>query len=172
MPGISGIEQLNIALDVIEKDPRTWNQSHWAQGSTESPCGTAYCLAGHLCILDGAVPEQPLTVPYWQDCGYESLGAYMDDVLSSEWNALTPQETLEMGLEVQDRTVSELKWPDGTIRSIETEAQRILGVDEETAARLFSGSNSFQDLKDMRDMLTERGGLRRLACLCTACQGT
>ena len=169
MAGISGITQLNIALDVIEKTPEAWNQGDWARGSMESPCGTAYCLAGHLCILDGAKPERPLTMPYWKDAGYESLGAFMDARLSSPWNTLTPQEILREALEIEIVSISELKWPDGTIRDISSEARRILGVDETTAGRLFNASNTLEELKAMRDKLTEKGDLRLPNCGCAAC---
>src|SRR5690348_2084609 len=112
MAGIPGLAQLDIALDVIDKNPETHYQGAWAR-ATE--CGTQFCVAGHIAILDGA-DASGLTQPYWQDAGYDSLGEYLDNYLNSDWDSGTPQEILKRGLEMVGRESDTLIWPDGTER--------------------------------------------------------
>lgn len=44
-----GIELLDQAMSQIISHPETWEQNQWF-------CGTKACLAGHVCLLAGAVP--------------------------------------------------------------------------------------------------------------------
>jgi len=151
MAGIPGIAQLDIALDVINKNPETHDQSAWAR-ATE--CGTQFCVAGHLAILDGA-DASGLTQPAWEDEGYESIGGYMDAYIDYAWDCRTPQQILKDGLSTVGRESDTLVWPDGTERQISDEARRILGVDGRTASALFNGSNTIEEIKRLRNWLAE-----------------
>lgn len=146
MAGIRGINELIMVVDHIEANPETWGQGAWA-------CGTAFCVGGHLCLADGARPEHELVQPHWKEAGADSLGAYMDHVLGSEWNTYSPEEVLWNALETENIEVSELQWPDGSIRHIESEARRILGIDRETANTLFHGCNSLERIKAITEHL-------------------
>lgn len=146
MAGIRGINELIMVVDHIEANPETWGQGAWA-------CGTAFCVGGHICLADGARPEHELVQPWYQSAGYDSLGAYMDDILGSEWNTYSPEEVLWNALEIDNIEVSELQWPDGSIRHIESEARRILGIDQETANLLFNGYNSLERIKAITEHL-------------------
>ena len=146
MAGIRGINELIVVVDHIEANPKTWNQGAWA-------CGTAFCVGGHLCLADGARPEYELVQPHWKDAGYRSIGAYMDEMLDSEWNVYSPEEVLQDALEIENVEVSELQWPDGSIRHIESEARRILGIDRETANALFHGYSSLERIKAITEHL-------------------
>lgn len=147
MTGIPGIAQLDIALDVIEKHPETHNQGTWA-------CGTQFCVAGHLAILDGA-DASGLSKPTWEDRGYESIGSFLDTYLQTSWSKLTPEEILAEGLSDTPIETDTLTWPDGTDRVIYDEARRILGVDKMTAGALFGASNTVKEIKAMRNWLAE-----------------
>lgn len=48
--GLRGRALGRAALAVIRADPASWNQLHW---SVRTPCGTAYCFAGHVARLMG-----------------------------------------------------------------------------------------------------------------------
>lgn len=42
------VEEILRLADYIERTPNEmYNQSMWAEGRKSSPCGTAYCIAGH-----------------------------------------------------------------------------------------------------------------------------
>lgn len=40
------------AIQRIKRHPETWNQRNWH-------CGTAFCMAGHVCLLAGYEPVNP-----------------------------------------------------------------------------------------------------------------
>lgn len=44
---------LRKAIEAIEAEPATWNQSYWAQ---KTDCGTVFCLAGHIAVAAGYPP--------------------------------------------------------------------------------------------------------------------
>lgn len=48
---VDGLARLDAALAYIEQHPEEHRQQTWAW---RTPCGTAYCLAGHVAVQAGA----------------------------------------------------------------------------------------------------------------------
>lgn len=58
--------RLNIELfkkirDRIASIPESYDQDYWVERSTESPCGTVACLAGHTIICNAPTLERGLS---------------------------------------------------------------------------------------------------------------
>jgi hypothetical protein len=54
------LEKLDEAIALIERNPELHKQSYWFS-KTDGGCGTAYCLAGALALLDGWEPAWGLS---------------------------------------------------------------------------------------------------------------
>lgn len=69
------VERLRAVLEHITAHPEEWNQETWAQ---RTPCGTAFCLAGHTVVMAGLKVD-------WDDAedGVSSTvknGSFIDEV--------------------------------------------------------------------------------------------
>lgn len=138
---MANIELLDQVIAKIEAEPETWDQDTWGRAdvfdeTTETACGTAYCVAGHVSIMTGAKPMWRKKVEsYWdneaQEFKYREYW-YFNDVQA----------------------------PDGRFRSVEGYASDQLELDYGDANRLFHHANSFDDIKEMRNMLANGEDLR------------
>lgn len=125
--------------------PSHWNQGVWVQteidgddapievagkpGHEEQPlfanwsCGTAACAAGHISLQDGGRPA----FRYMGDIGpVPFVSEWADDI--HDW--------------VDQLSSSEMFFG-GQLESIDDHARRVLGLDEDQAARLFDGDNDW-----------------------------
>lgn len=74
-----GLERLDAALAHIDAHPEEWFQRNWAlRESTETLCGTSYCLAGWIVVLAGGEPD-------WYRIGDED-DRYWDEAASATLN--------------------------------------------------------------------------------------
>lgn len=109
--------------------PSEWDQSMWLVRKRSATCGTACCLAGKVAMEDGAkpIPRDP-------------------DTTEREWS------------DVEDGNVaSRFRLPDGTVNWVDGYAQRVLGLNDHQADRLFAGSNDLNDVLDViEDIIGER----------------
>lgn len=53
MPHTINIPLLRKTLEHITSNPLEWNQHTWFGLASDSPCGTAGCLAGHAAVFSG-----------------------------------------------------------------------------------------------------------------------
>lgn len=131
------VELLDEIMSFIKAHPQTWLQQSWYgyvdRDTNEerffydietieelNQCGTSFCFAGHVALREG-FPAPPVPV--------STDGSEADD---EEWM----------------RTVkSNDEWPD--YESVESFAQKRLGISSGQAYALFAGDNTMEDLEKM-----------------------
>lgn len=56
-PPMPNLPLLRKVLDHIDAHPDEWNQGAWIQRTATSSCGTAACIAGWACLINGDQPD-------------------------------------------------------------------------------------------------------------------
>lgn len=51
---------LRMIIKKIEANPEAYEQSVWGERADDAPCGTAACIAGWACFLDGKMDHKQL----------------------------------------------------------------------------------------------------------------
>ena len=117
---------LTLTMKTIEESPDTWDQRHWR-------CNSGMCFAGWVCELSGSrwlVPADQVTLNMDDDSWVPGIYAYMEPSYvidhRRDWKTLRDGRA---GVHVQTR------------------AQRLLGLTEVEADRLFDQD---QDLAGLR----------------------
>lgn len=114
-----------------------WNQNYWA---AQSPgCGTAYCVAGKVCEMDGLVPW------FGNDLGYHTTSRFLKAGFTAE--------------DMKDRNYHEPTLdpygpyyrPDEPVISPMAYAREKLGLTGHQASLLFDATNSAKDIRDIAE---------------------
>lgn len=121
-------ERAYVTLDAIDADPSAWRQGSWL---TRTPCGTAGCMAGTMCLLAGDRPA-------W---GWGSGSAVVGDVAVVVTVADADPDALIRNVPVSQRAAWLLGFPDYD------------ALWEAGAAVLFDGSINLFDSGNSRDDL-------------------
>lgn len=125
------IELLDKIIAKIEEQPESWDQEFYARKKDDSPCGTAYCVAGWAAVLSGRTFN-------WQE-----------PIIPREWS------TLEDKVYFSDYPEH---LTDGA--HVAWYAQNMLVLSDEDADALFDCANTLDEIKEMRDNLARNGYLK------------
>lgn len=109
---------LRKVLDHIDAHPEEWHQRFWAINTTETACGTAYCIAGHAAVMTGHdVKIDPADI--WSvlvDDNESCIRDLPDEPLESTVAFVARQE---LGLSFEDGCVLFASWNDrATVQAI------------------------------------------------------
>lgn len=143
------VELLRKVMEEIEKFPETHNQGSWfmplakpVPSKDGELCKTAFCFAGHAAVLSGvAVPDYRKSAGVGEFPGGLEWGVFPDTLMS---------------VLVNDYEGEEL--PEGAVK-IHLYAAELLGLDANTAGRLFAGRNSRGALRMMVEHIIENGSV-------------
>lgn len=129
------------ALDKVFEGWGDWNQHLWAKELRNGVCKTSYCLAGQA-VVQGGYGLLYTEMDSWRDADGKTWREFSADLC-----APMIEQTDEHGKPVRDSKGKRIMVPDHT-RSvyISTAAQRILGIYETEADRLFNGDNNLADV--------------------------
>lgn len=129
-------ELLQKTMNLINAKPETHDQANWVFETSNSPCGTTMCFAGHAAVLAGAEipdPKKHLVSDWYVGEGGKYLN-YLD------YNNLESRKRDEA-------------------TSVAFYARQALGLDYEQAEYLFGHDLSREDLEDAVEELVSTGML-------------
>lgn len=101
--------KLRETVDVIDQNRHRWNQSRWATGAvnpnatTWQECGTAFCIAGWRCVLDGLRPAVA-EMPNWADSPVAASGSFyrLDNPHGRIWPSRHARQEFELNCHEAD----------------------------------------------------------------------
>ena len=145
------VEKLKQLKAFILAEPRRYNQEFWILGKESSvvadqkpPCGTAACLAGSACLMEGWTPDYKRSSGYYQDKaafarvikGRKSV--YVDE-LASEILELTEDDAENLfsascdGWDIGNAAAYHAaKTPLGRAKAAAAEIDRLIALEEES----------------------------------------
>lgn len=135
-------------LAYIEEHPENWNQEEWAVRNPgkkwvpDNICGTAFCFAGNALVQEADMVPWFGRVSPGQVLGYRVSG----------WDFIPRELARAIAQAVKDGDYSPDKFEaqiNQQAEDCESYARELLDLEYAEAERLFSESNTLQDLRDI-----------------------